>query len=178
MENNFSTPSNSSSTDKSIRSGEFDSSTLSNRSPAEHATLFAAPASTPPNQPSQSSVEVDIIPAEKPKLPIVILVVAPLLLALLGELFSHCLKSMPFVSPWVCVTKTNLMMDQISQKIQGNKFTARTKFPVQFRRNLWSHRHKTEVEWMFLQSCRQRSQPKLNRARCPIGKRLSGNLFE
>ena len=84
MENNFSTPSNSSSTDKSIRSGEFDSSTLSNRSPAEHATLFAAPASTPKNQPSQSSVEVDIIPAEKSKLPIVILVVAPLLLALVG----------------------------------------------------------------------------------------------
>jgi len=46
--------------------------------------LFAAPASTPQNQPSQSSVEVDIIPAEKSKLPIVILVVAPLLLALVG----------------------------------------------------------------------------------------------
>jgi len=84
MENNFSTPSNSSSTDKSIRSGEFDSSTLSNRSPAEHATLFAAPASTPQNQSSQSSVEVDIIPAEKSKLSIVIFVVVPLLLALVG----------------------------------------------------------------------------------------------
>ena len=46
--------------------------------------MFAAPASTPQNQPSQSSVEVDIIPAEKSKLPIVILVVAPLLLALVG----------------------------------------------------------------------------------------------
>ena len=84
MENTFSTPSNSSSTDKSIRSGEFDSSTLSNRSPAEHATVFAAPASTSQNQHSQSSVEVDMIPAGKFKLPTLILVVAPLLLALVG----------------------------------------------------------------------------------------------
>ena len=84
MENNSSNPSNSSSTEKSIRSGEFDSSTLSNPSPSEHATLFAAPSSIPQNQPSLSSVEVGITPSAKSQFPIVILVVAPLLLALLG----------------------------------------------------------------------------------------------
>ena len=84
MENNSSNPSNSSSTEKSIRSGEFDSSTLSNPSPSEHATLFASPSSIPQNQPSLSSVEVGITPSAKSKFPIVILVVAPLLLALVG----------------------------------------------------------------------------------------------
>ena len=84
MENNPSTPSNSSSAEKSIRSGEFDSSTLSNPSPSEHATLFAAPSSIPQNQPSLSSVEVGITPSAKSKFPIVILLVAPLFLALVG----------------------------------------------------------------------------------------------
>ena len=84
MENNSSSPLNSSATEKSIRSGEFDSSTLSNPSPAEHATLFAAPSSNPANQPSISSAEVGITPATKSKFPIVIFLAAPLFLALVG----------------------------------------------------------------------------------------------
>ena len=84
MENNFQSPLNSSSTEKSIRSGEFDSSTLSNPSTADHATLFAAPSPNPGNQPSFPSAEVGITPATKSKFPIAILIVAPLFLALVG----------------------------------------------------------------------------------------------
>lgn len=84
MENNSSSPLNSSPTEKSIRSGEFDSSTLSNPSPAEHATLFAAPSSNPANQLTVSSAEGGINQASKPKFPIVIFLAAPLFLALVG----------------------------------------------------------------------------------------------
>ena len=84
MENNFQSPLNSSSTEKSIRSGEFDSSTLSNPSTADHATLFAAPSPNTGNQPSFSSAEVGITPATKSKFPIVIFLAAPLFLALVG----------------------------------------------------------------------------------------------
>ena len=84
MENNSSTPSNSSSTEKSIRSGEYDSSTLSNASAAEHATLFAAPASTPQNQPSASSFSADITSSSSSKFPIFIFLLAPLFLVLIG----------------------------------------------------------------------------------------------
>ena len=84
MENNVQSPLNSSSTEKSIRSGEFDSSTLSNPSNADHATLFAAPSPNTGNQPSFSSAEVGVTPATKSKFPIVIFLAAPLFLALVG----------------------------------------------------------------------------------------------
>lgn len=72
--------------EKSIRSGEYDSSTISNPSCVENATLFAAAASTSQNQPSISSVETGAAIASKPKFPVFPLLAALLALALVGGL--------------------------------------------------------------------------------------------
>ena len=85
MENKLSSSSNPSPDEQSIRSGDYDSSTLSNSSLAENATLFATPASTPQNQvPPSGAQAANASPSESQFLTLIGLVV--LALSLLGGL--------------------------------------------------------------------------------------------